>query len=246
MPNSTHMKNLKRNFHFSAFAALASFITTFPTLGAAVIFSTDFVNASQDSTNGPISMGGTVATGFTVSSIAKSATATFSIWEYDTSSGGGWDSAPLFAGARPAQLPNALDVNQSVEFTITNNSSSLVSINLIQFNLVRKGFSDLAGTTVWSSLDSYSIPIVSFSNNDVSGTKSLVSTGTLTGDNMLDLLVGESMTLRIALWTESGSASNARLGIDDIQISVIPEPRLAALSMGLLVAGFIIWRRRRS
>jgi hypothetical protein len=54
------------------------------------------------------------------------------------------------------------------------------------------------------------------------------------------------VTFRFYLYDTYIGQQNRRLGIDDIQISVIPEPRLAALSMGLLVAGLMIWRRRKS
>lgn len=229
-----------------ALVAISSSVLMIPSLLGTTIFSTDFSDASQATTNGPIAMGGTVASGFQVSTFGKSATATFNIWEYDTSSGGGWDTAPIFAGARPAQLPNSLDSNQSVEFSITNNSGSDISINGFEFNLVRKGFGDVAGVSVWTSLDTFTTPLITFSNDVLAGTKSVVSSGTLSGNDMLDLLNGESITFRFALWTPNSGAGAARLGIDDIQVSVIPEPRMAAFLMGVLVLGVLIFRRRKS
>jgi len=213
---------------------------------AQLLFSTDFSTASQPVANGPISMGGTVAPEVSVSTLAKGATATFAIFEYDTASGGGFDTAPLFAGARPSQLPNAFDLIQYIDFTLSNTSAAPLKLAGFSFTLVRKGFAGVAGATLRSSLDSYTADLIAFSNDALSGTKSLVDVNW--SSNPLDLNALNGITFRIYLWTPSTASSSARLGIDDIQINAVPEPStyallvLAAVGLGARV----IRRRRRS
>jgi hypothetical protein len=220
-------------------AALAA-VTGASQAQAVVLFSTDFSGASQAVANGPIAMGGTAASGITVGTLAKRGGATFTIFDYNTTAGGGWDVAPVFAGARPSQLPNALNDAQSVEFSLTNATGETISIAAFSFNLVRKGFGGDAGSSVWSSADDYATPLRSFSNDALSGTKSLVSVGSLA----LELAPAATITFRIALWTPSTSAGDARLGIDDLVITAVPEPALTGLLLGLLGLGVVLYRRR--
>lgn len=213
---------------------------------AQLLFSTDFSTASQPVVNGPISMGGTLAPEVEVSTLAKGASATFGIFEYDTTSGGGFDTAPLFAGARPSQLPNSFDSNQYIDFTLSNTSAAPLELAGFSFTLVRKGFAGEAGATLRSSLDSYTADLIAFSNDVLSGTKSLVDVDWSSSPLGLDAL--NDITFRIYLWTPSSSASLARLGIDDIQINAVPEPSTYALLV-LAAAGLgarVIRRRRRS
>jgi len=208
------------------------------TARADVIFSTDFSGASQAVADGPINMGGTVAPEVTVSTLAKGETATFTTFVYDTTDGNGFETAPLFAAARTSQLPNAFDTAQYIEFTLSNISASTLQLDGFSFNLVRKGFQGQAGATLRSSLDSYASNLISFSNDAISGTKSLVSADW--SSSPLNLNASGAVTFRIHLWTPTSSA--ARLGVDDIQITVIPEP--ATIGMLGLGAGIALFVRR--
>ena len=226
----------------SLYFAVALLVSVGTPARSQVIFSTDFSNASQPTLNGPINMGGTLAPEVSVSTLAKGATATFTIFEYDTTSGGGFDTAPLFAGARPSQLPNSFDTSQYIEFTLNNLSAAPLQLTGFSFALLRKGFAGDAGATLRSSLDSYAVDLIAFSNNALSGTKSPVNVDW--SSSPLDLGALDAMTFRVYLWSPTTPASAARLGIDDIQITAVPEPSTWAL-LAASATVLIIFRRRR-
>lgn len=241
------MNTSTRTFRLSTIAVSASLVIALPALGAAVIFSTDFTGASQPGGVGTeIFMGGTVASGVTVSTLTPGLTDAVKVFRLDSQS-----VSPAFAsfavgtngfGENGSETDLAYAVAEGEYFQFTLESTTPLELTTFNFTMAQHGFNATAGIVLRSSLDNYSANLAVAEHT---GPQTLfpasVDLSEITGfDNVSEV------TFRFYLYDTYVGQQNRRLGVDNIEISVIPEPRLAALAMGLLAAGFLIWRRRRS
>jgi hypothetical protein len=248
-------------------AALALFSSS---ASAAVVFSTDLESATQ-ATNliSPIDMAGTLATGYTASTLADGGTSgSFDIKKSGVEGNAGtgtiW-SQGNYASFQPgvgeiADLAAAIAGNSYYEFTLSN--ASVFSLESIDLTLVQFGYANSAnpvdpetGAYVFTSLTSNFDGTVLASESLGSvvtgvGVAQGVKSGTITlsGDAAFDSdLELYAVTFRVYLIEGyAGTATNRITGIDDISVSVIPEPSAYALLGGLLVFGFAALRRRKS
>jgi hypothetical protein len=223
-------------------AALAA-VTGASQAQAAILFSTDFSGASQPGGVGTaIAMGGTAASGITVSNL--SAGSGILGFQIDAASTAGLASAPVFAAAAINQnLASDITVSKSnaeyFEFTIS--ADLAMGLETISFNMVKHGTTQSTTISLFSNLDNYAASIGSVTDALIQGVYPLsISLGQLVGFSE-----AASVTFRFHLFDSfSSTGSNRRLGIDDLVITAVPEPALTGLLLGLLGLGVVLYRRR--
>jgi len=98
--------------------------------------------------------------------------------------------------------------------------------------------------TLLSSVDGYANPMWTASTYNDSAWHMV--TGTWTGGT-LTAPTDTSITFRLYGWNGIGGDNNANWQIDDMTLSVVPEPpTVAAMLVGVTLLGLRAWRRRRA
>ena len=196
---------------------------------ADLIFSTDFETASQTTSNDPVDHGGTVASGYTVSAFTRGPGIT--AFRLDPSL-----ATDLFiseaAGTNPGtNLTQAVSANAYFEFTVT--APAAIDFTELKFAVRGHGTASIGYATVRSSVDNYTADLGTASGAmNIIHTPISVDLSSISG--FTDL---EEVTFRFYVYDEYSGQQNRRIGVDNIQVSVIPEPAtIGMLGVGAVAA----------
>jgi hypothetical protein len=183
---------------------------------AETLFSTDFSGATQAGGSGTaITMGGTAASGVTVS--AMTAGAGVVNFQIDSVSTAGKPEAPVFAagaiGNNPSTTLSEAIANQEY-FQFTLSSETALTLTGVSFKMVKHGTPVFAGITLRSSIDNYTSDLVTVTDS--------MATGIYPAHANLSLVPGfsgiSSVTFRFYLYDAYTGQNNRRLGVDDLII----------------------------
>jgi hypothetical protein len=230
-----------------------TFLTTLAAFGIAgaaqaniVIFNTDFESATQAANNDPVAHGGTVASGYTASTFTQGpGIGTFRLEKGVEDDWFISDTAthrlPTDAPTAPQQtMAEAVTLGTYFQFTIT--APEAVDFAELKFGMRGIGSTSTGYVTARSSVDNYASNLGTASGPMTTGNSSVITTVDLSSISGFEDLT--SVTFRFYVYHEyTGGQANRRIGVDDIQVSVIPEPGMLAL--GFIIFGAVCLFRRR-
>jgi hypothetical protein len=217
-----------------------SFVGATALQGQLIIFSTDFESATQTANNDPVAHGGTVASGYTASTFTPGpGIGTFRLDTHVDSPSKNFISE--VAGTNPAStMAEAVTAEAYFQFTIT--APAAIDFTELKFGMRGIGSTNTGYVTVRSNVDNYTADLGTASGPMSSAASSVIATVDLSSiSGFTDLT---TVTFRFFVYDEYSGQNNRRIGVDDIQVSVIPEPAAFALIGGLLALGIVIIRRR--
>lgn len=195
------------------------------------LFSTSFDGATQPGGfNAPINMAGTLD-GVAVSTLDPGTGAstgdTYLLKATDISASAHMYVTNYASTAAPrlgdgtgtsdsTNLASAIATDSYVEFTV---DSGKVAYDSLNFKMVKFGYAQNAGVTVRSSVDGYTGDLATFENDVIQGAYAVaVDLSSVAG-----LDSATNVTFRFYLYNEyPETASNRKLGIDDIRLTGIP------------------------
>lgn len=235
------MRILKRPHLVAIIATIASLATIHSTLGASSVFNVDFLTASQPEGLGTeILMGGSTAPGVTLSPLTAGPAAAMSTFRLDSQS-----TSLAFAGYSVGSndattLIESVNVGEYFQFTMESNTP--LALAEFGFTMVQHGFTGFSGITLRSSQDDFTNDLVTVTHTGAQGLFSAnVDLSEITGFESVS-----DVTFRFYLYNDYSGQNNRRHGVDNISISVIPEPGFTALTIGAITVGLMILRRRRT
>jgi hypothetical protein len=207
--------------------------------GASVIFSTDFESAIQPGAVGTaVTANGTVASGYTVSTFTQGAGYPGMLRLITNSTVSYFLCVP--AGANPGvgavqTLADAVANNEYFEFSVT--APTEVDFTGIKFSYVGTGSAQTGGITLRSSADSYTANLGTATGVMTSKYPVAVNLSAVSGFTDLS-----TVTFRLYFYDNYVGSQNRYIGIDDIEVSAIPEPAtIGMLGLGALIT--ILLRR---
>jgi len=210
---------------------------------ADVIFSTNFESATQTANNAPVEHGGTVASGYTASTFTQGPG--IATYRLEKGVATDWFISDVATLRLPTDAPTAPQktIDEAValgtyfQFTVT--APAAIDFTELKFGMRGIGSANTGYVTARSSVDNYASDLGTASGPMVTGNPSVITTVDLSSISGFEDL--SSVTFRFYVYHEyTGGQANRRIGVDDIQISVIPEPAtIGMLGLGALIAAFI-------
>jgi hypothetical protein len=202
-------RSIQASFMFSIMAAVA------PVAPAGVVFLTNFEGATQTAVGAQVVHNGTVSNGYTVSDFTKGSG--INSFKLDTSVAGDLFISEA-AGTNPAtNLAQAVAANAYFEFIVT--ASEGTDFSKLDFSMRGVGSTSNGYVTVRSSVDNYSSNLGTVSGamtNKYSTSVNLLAASGFTNRSQV--------TFRFYIYDEYSGQNNRRIGIDDIELSVVSRP----------------------